>query len=73
MNHVANYDNNELMTGRVSRTLSKASRAAMPTGGVPAYRDANGVWQYVEPSLVDHYRRNLGETVQTVYVVSVNA
>ena len=64
---VRSYDDAREL-GLASDDLVRESEAAGPTGAVPAYRDADGVWQYVQPSQVDHYRRNLRETVVTVYV-----
>ncbi len=62
------YDTSALLEGECSAELARQSAEAAPTGAVPAYRDSDGVWQYVEPSQVEHYERNLGESVRTVYV-----
>ena len=62
------YETGARIEGTPSPELVRESNAAAPTGAVPAYRDENGVWQYVEPSQVEHYRRNLRVEVVTVYV-----
>jgi hypothetical protein len=69
MTAVMSYETAETLEGGASEELVRESEAAEPTGAVPAYRDTDGVWQYVAPSQVEHYRRNLRETVVTVYVV----
>ena len=66
---VMDYETAEVLAGRASAELIEQSEHAEPTGAVPAYRDGNGVWQYVAPSDVEHFRRNLGTETQTVYVV----
>lgn len=64
---VCDYSTGDLLTGTASAELISQS-AKVETGAVPAYRDVQGVWQYVEPSQQDHYRRQLRETVLTVFV-----
>lgn len=64
---VASYETSERLQGRPSAELIEASEAEGSSGAVPAYRDADGVWQYVRPDEVEHYERQLGETVVTVY------
>lgn len=66
------YGSNETLEGVCSQELIDAS-AAEETGAVPAYRDSDGVWQYVAPCDVEHYKRFLGETVVTVYVEADDA
>ena len=70
MSIVRNYDTGSTLPGTASETLARESAAAEPTGAVPAYRDAAGVWQYVAPSDIERHVRHLGETVLTVYVGS---
>lgn len=65
---VYSYDSSSRLQGSASAELVRESEAEAPTGAVPAYRDERGVWQYVAPSQVDHYRRNLQQDVRTVYV-----
>lgn len=65
---VCNYQTGETLPGTASDELVAASEAEGSTGAVPAYRDADGVWQYVAPSQVDHYRTQLREEVVTVYI-----
>lgn len=65
---VYSYDSGERLDGTASEGLIEASEAEGATGAVPAYRDGSGVWHHVEPSMVDHVRRNLREDVVTVYV-----
>jgi len=64
---VYDYDTNEALEGAPSEELIEQSDSASPTGAVPAYRDDDGVWQYVAPSEVEHYRRNLRIETRTVY------
>lgn len=68
MNKVYCYDTGAALDGSASAELITASVAEGPTGAVFAYRDEDGVWQFVAPSQVDHYRRHLGVTTRTVYV-----
>lgn len=63
---VVSYDDARRLDGTASDNLIEAS-AAEPTGAVPAYRDADGVWQYVPPSQVE-FMGQRGEDVITVYV-----
>jgi hypothetical protein len=65
---VSDYQSGDSLPGRPSSELVEASLSEGPTGAVSAYRDESGVWQYVEHSEVEHYRRNLRETVRTVFV-----
>lgn len=65
---VYSYDSGDLLVGAPSDELIAASEGAGDTGAVPAYRDDAGVWQYVQPSQVEHYRRNLRIETQTVYI-----
>lgn len=67
MTKAFDYDTAERLDGTVGADLVDASEAAEPTGAVPAYRDADGCWRYVQPSLADAYRTR-GEDVITVYV-----
>lgn len=67
---VCSYDSGSRLEGSASERLIEESLAAEPTGSVPAYRDSDGVWQYVPESQVDHYRCNLREEVVSVYVES---
>jgi hypothetical protein len=67
---VYDYQSGEQLAGSASPDLTARSRAAGPTGAVPAYRDERGVWQYVQPQDQEHYRRNLGISVRTVFVHS---
>lgn len=53
--------------GQASETLAKASEAAGHEGVVSAYRDGDDVWQPIDASEYDNYKR-LGETVAKVYV-----
>lgn len=64
---IRNYVTGSSVEGTASEELETRSAAEEPTGAVPAYRDEAGVWQYVQPSLVDHMR-GLGHDVITVYV-----
>lgn len=68
MTNVMSYESAARLSGTASEELVAQSEAAAPTGAVPAYRDEAGVWQYVAPSQVDHYRSQLREDVVTVYV-----
>lgn len=66
---IRKYTDGTALRGTASRELLEASEAeGSGTGAVPAYRDSDGVWQYVEPSNVEHYVRNLKEDVVIVYV-----
>lgn len=65
---VMDYDTGNSLDGEASAELIAASLAEGETGAVPAYRDAQGVWQYVAPFERAHYRDRLRETVVTVYV-----
>lgn len=67
MRYVLDYDTVNVLEGVPSDELVAASDAAGDTGAVPAYRDVDGVWQYVAPSMRDQYRR-MGHDVITVYV-----
>lgn len=71
MDVVYSYDSGKRLPGIPSDDLVEASRDEGSTGAVPAYRDADGVWQYVQPSDVEHYRCNLREHVITIYVMEV--
>lgn len=66
--YVYDYDTGRRLEGKVSANLLYESNRAEPTGAVPAYRDEHGIWHFVRPSEVNHYRRNLREDVRTVYV-----
>lgn len=70
MTKVMSYNDASTLRGTASDELVRESESASPTGAVSAYRDQAGVWQYVSPSQVDHYRRQLSEDVVTVYVVA---
>lgn len=48
--------------------LAEEARRAAPEGWVPAYLDSDGVWQYVEPSLVSFFRDQRGRAIRTVCV-----
>jgi len=65
---VYNYDISEILDGEPSEDLIAASQDAEPTGAVPAFRDEDGIWQYVEPSRRDFYERHLHHEIITVYV-----
>ena len=66
---VMRYDTAEALDGAPSADLVEKSLAAGDTGAAPAYRDDASVWQYVEPSMVDQYRRTRGLDIITVYVM----
>jgi hypothetical protein len=63
---VSNYQSGSTLIGKPSAELVKESLAVGATGAVPAYADANGVWQYVSPSDVARVKRN--EYVIAVFV-----
>jgi len=65
---VRDYNTSVDLVGEPSPELVAESEAVTDTGAVPAYRDEDGVWQYVAPCDVTHYRHHRGETVITVYV-----
>lgn len=69
---VSDYQSGDSLPGKPSSDLVEASLSEGPTGAVSAYRDESGVWQYVEHSEVEHYRRNLREKVRTVFVEEVS-
>lgn len=68
---VMSYETGEELSGTPSDLLVRESARAGDTGAVAAYRDADGVWQYVPEHEADHYARQLGKDVVTVYVESV--
>jgi hypothetical protein len=67
---VYSYDTGAILNGIASAELVHESEVAEPTGAVPAFCDAAGVWQYVQPNQVNYYRSSLHETVITVYVIA---
>jgi hypothetical protein len=68
MASVYDYNTNDNL-GPASEELAAASDEALPVGAVAAYRDNEGTWQYVPEDQEDHYKRNLGRDVRTVYVL----
>ena len=66
--HVMDYNTGNALPGKASLKLIMESMASHPTGAVPAYKDENDVWQYVQPSQVTHYERHLKLTCETVWV-----
>jgi hypothetical protein len=66
-NKLMDLDSGHRLAGWVSHKLILESALA-ESGAVPAYRDDDGVWQYVQPSQVELTRRR-GYDVRTVYVV----
>ena len=66
--HVYDYTTGNVLPGRVSAELTRASRQVPHTGVVAAYRDERGIWQYVPDQDVEHFRKNLRLDVQNVYV-----
>ncbi len=69
---VRSYETSGTLSGTPSAELIEQS-GAVDTGAVPAYRDEAGVWQYVAPSQVSHYRDQLREEIVTVYVETTGA
>ena len=67
MARVYDYDTSSRLEGEPSAALIAAS-AAVPDGGVAAYRDAAGIWQHVPESERDHVRQHQHEAVRSVYV-----
>ena len=65
---VMSYADASTLDGIPSAELVHESERAGDTGAVPAYRDDDGVWQYVQPSMVSHYETQLRTPVTTVYV-----
>jgi hypothetical protein len=64
---VRSYVTGETLEGTASEGLAEASAAEGPVGAVDAYRDDEGVWQYVrEDRAADERAR--GRRVCTVYV-----
>lgn len=61
-------DTGEDLEGTPSEELIEASEDAGPLGAVPAYQDADDVWQYVHPDEVAYHTGVLCETVLAVYV-----
>jgi hypothetical protein len=64
---VNDYQTGAELDGDASETLAARSAEAGDTGAVPAYRDEDGVWQYVRPDEVEQARRQ-GRDVRTVWV-----
>lgn len=65
---VMDYGSGAPLEGEPSVELALRSAAAGDSGAVAAYRDADGVWQYVADSQVGHARTHLGHDVVTVWV-----
>lgn len=65
---VMDYDTGSSLRGAPSAELVERSAEADPTGAVPAYRDEAGVWQYVQPSMVEQYERTQRLDIITVYI-----
>ena len=65
---VMDVETGSTLKGTPSLELVRRSAMEGDTGIVPAYRDSDGVWQYVPASEVEHYERNLGTPVRTVWV-----
>jgi hypothetical protein len=71
VSRVCNYQTGSALEGEPSEALIEASAAeSSGTGAVCAYRDADGVWQYVPEDEEDFYRRVRGEDVRVVWVQS---
>jgi nitrous oxide reductase accessory protein NosL len=68
---VMDYETGEALPGMCSVDLAERSRAAGPEGAVHAMQDAEGVWHFVEPQDVHHYRANLRQDVRVVYVQDI--
>lgn len=65
---VMRYADGDRLDGHPSAELVERSEAAEPTGVVSAYRDGDGVWQYVPDAQVDFYIRQRREDVIAVWV-----
>ena len=64
---VYDYQTGSALDGEASEGLVEASLAAGGTGAVPAYME-DDVWLPLRSDEVDHYTRQLGYVVRTVYV-----
>lgn len=58
----------DALAGRPSKILIEKSDEA-DAGIVSAYKDIQGVWQFVPASQVDFYKRHRGESVRPVYIL----
>lgn len=66
---VVDYDSSAHLSGPPEAMLVEESLQAQPAGTVNAYRDSNGIWQYVNKNNVDFMRRIRGQIVRSVYVI----
>ena len=66
---VNDYQTGTALDGEASETLAERSAEACDTGAVAAYRDDDGVWQYVREDEMASARRR-GREVRTVWVES---
>lgn len=67
MTTVMDYQTGAELDGDASDTLAERSAEAGDTGAVAAYRDDEGMWQYVREDEVESARRR-GRDVRTVWV-----
>ncbi len=67
MANVMDYQTGAKLDGEASEELAERSAEAGDTGAVAAYRDNDGVWQYVREYEVESSRRR-GHDVRTVWV-----
>jgi hypothetical protein len=68
MSKVMDYDSGDELEGTPSEELVGESEAVVDTGAVGAYRDDDGVWQYVPQHDEDRQRRHLARQIRTVWV-----